>query len=633
MRISNTFAACNPNNKSTAVNSSFLYYLSASNLIQSDYFGITDVTFFDNPLTAINAFGDLVAVGDTQGNCYVKIQSNLKYIKISSKVQDCCFISTEACAFATMSSLQIFYFMEGKSVEIKTDYIISSISAKGNYIIVGSNLGMLYLYKVSIDGIIKVEEVNAHSDSIKCIRFKDDVLFATCSQDNNVKIWNFYEKISLLQTLNGHSDWVNHLFWEDSRLYSASADKTIRVWEINSNKQKSDAENNYYICSNIFGGSSEILSVFFLEGRIMGQFKTGGIDKLDENEYFLTGHIKEITDIDWKDDLLLTCSLDRTSRMFYKGMEVARPQTHGFALSSAKFLPHDKLRFISAGHETILRMFEATKLFFDCCSFAADHKGEDLDLYLKEESEKEYQKSGYLSELNLTNEILDDNVQEDLSENLLSTNVFIEHKKIYGHFFEIKDIAVGKSYILSCNRSAVKKFAGLFLWNINGEKLDYVESHDLGIQKIAISSDDKKVVTVGRDKNVYFYRIVGDRLLVDKKFEKHERIVFDCGFSSDSLTFATCSRDQKVILYDSQTLEVVAEKEFSEEITSLCFSPTQNILALGSASGSVYILDKNLDILGQLKVLGKKINVLRFNDSGSMIAVGGSDNLLRIIDI
>lgn len=630
LKIYQSFAGCNPNNKSLKVSNDRVYYLSSSNIVISTCDKVENVLYFHEILNCVDSMEGVIISGDIKGNAYVITEGRILNFSFSSKIQDCQLISKEQAVFCTLNSIYLVDITNNTKIQMDVDYMICSISIINSCIFVGSIVGTLYIYNIESNYLKLKEQIDAHLDLIKCIRKSESNLFATCSQDFNVKIWNFENnEISLVQTLNGHSDWVNSIFWNNEILYSASSDKTVRVWEKNPNQSSTDAENSFYICTDILGAASEIMNVSVINDTLIAQMKTGGIDKIRTNEYFLSGHQGEIKDLDWKNDLLLTCSQDKTSRIFLDGREHARPQTHGFSLTSVKFLNTEKLRFISSGQETILRIYEATQDFLEKCMDASDMETrEQIDLYL--DSKDSYSVSAYLSELNLTNELSDEPVNEKLSENYLSTHVFKEFKKIYGHFFEIKDIAVCSKLILSCNRSAAKRFAGLFVWSSEGEKLQYIEEHDLGIQKISISPCEKYALTVGRDKLVCLYSIENTQLNCINRFYNHERIVFDCGFSKDSKYFATCSRDGKVILYDTELQKIHKMKQFDFEITSICFNPVESELVVGNECGEIFLMDYDLEIKETLKVVSGKINILRYNHRGNKIAIGGSDNLLRI---
>ena len=106
-----------------------------------------------------------------------------------------------------------------------------------------------YLISAGRDAHLKVFDVNnqyelqqdiaAHLFAINDIKFSPDgKLFATCSMDKSIKIWDA-QQFKLLKVIDkarhaGHGTSINKLFWSEyeSLLVSASDDKRISIWEI-----------------------------------------------------------------------------------------------------------------------------------------------------------------------------------------------------------------------------------------------------------------------------------------------------------------------------------------------------------------------------------------------------------------
>ena len=106
-----------------------------------------------------------------------------------------------------------------------------------------------YLISAGRDAHLKILEVNnryelhqdiaAHLFAINDIKFSPNgKLFATCSMDKSMKIWDA-EQFKLLKVIDkarhaGHGTSINKLFWSEyeSLLVSASDDKRISVWKI-----------------------------------------------------------------------------------------------------------------------------------------------------------------------------------------------------------------------------------------------------------------------------------------------------------------------------------------------------------------------------------------------------------------
>jgi WD40 repeat protein len=98
------------------------------------------------------------------------------------------------------------------------------------------------LASASVDETVKLwgtgtgavlQTLEGHSDWVNAVAFSPDgKLLASASIDETVKLWDTGTG-SVLQTLEGHSNWVNAVaFSPDGKLLaSASVDKTVKLWD------------------------------------------------------------------------------------------------------------------------------------------------------------------------------------------------------------------------------------------------------------------------------------------------------------------------------------------------------------------------------------------------------------------
>ncbi|XP_017796654.1 PREDICTED: DDB1- and CUL4-associated factor 10 [Habropoda laboriosa] len=77
---------------------------------------------------------------------------------------------------------------------------------------------------------------NAHNDCVNCVRFLDQRMFATCSDDSTVALWDARNLKQRIRTLRGHSNWVKNIEYssKDSLLLTSGFDGSIYTWDINS---------------------------------------------------------------------------------------------------------------------------------------------------------------------------------------------------------------------------------------------------------------------------------------------------------------------------------------------------------------------------------------------------------------
>lgn len=72
-------------------------------------------------------------------------------------------------------------------------------------------------------------------DIINNIRFLDQRMFATCSDDSTVALWDARNLKQRIRTLRGHSNWVKNIEYspKDSLLLTSGFDGSIYTWDIN----------------------------------------------------------------------------------------------------------------------------------------------------------------------------------------------------------------------------------------------------------------------------------------------------------------------------------------------------------------------------------------------------------------
>lgn len=82
---------------------------------------------------------------------------------------------------------------------------------------------------------------SAHSDCVNCIKFLDERMFATCSDDATIALWDTRNLKTKLRSLHGHLNWVKNIEYSrtESLLVTSGFDGSVFTWDINSYTEQS----------------------------------------------------------------------------------------------------------------------------------------------------------------------------------------------------------------------------------------------------------------------------------------------------------------------------------------------------------------------------------------------------------
>ncbi|XP_007498090.1 DDB1- and CUL4-associated factor 10 isoform X2 [Monodelphis domestica] len=75
----------------------------------------------------------------------------------------------------------------------------------------------------------------AHEDCVNNIRFLDNRLFATCSDDTTIALWDLRKLNSKVCTLHGHTSWVKNIEYDTNTrlLVTSGFDGNVIIWDTN----------------------------------------------------------------------------------------------------------------------------------------------------------------------------------------------------------------------------------------------------------------------------------------------------------------------------------------------------------------------------------------------------------------
>jgi elongator complex protein 2 len=194
-------------------------------------------------------------------------------------------------------------------------------------------------------------------------------------------------------------------------------------------------------------------------------------------------------------------------------------------------------------------------------------------------------------------------------ETLSRHTLWPETEKLYGHGYEISCLAAshdGKLIASACKASSTNHAViRLFETEQWTEIRPPLVAHALTATRLRFSSDDKYLLSVGRDRQwaVFERTAAGDATfqLLQSNPKGHSRMILDAAWASaQSPLFATAGRDKQVRVWASQVVDngklqfaQTAALSCPSSVTSIDFLPTmvrgKFVLAVGTEAGNVNI--------------------------------------------
>ena len=133
------------------------------------------------------------------------------------------------------------------SIKVNSPINTVSIFPSGILISILENKSII-IYDINFQILQEIK--NAHEENIINLDIKDELNFATCSLDLNIKTWYKKEKEYILNKIikNAHTLQINQIIYNSNNIISCSQDNTIKIWEFqNENYQNITtlADKNY----------------------------------------------------------------------------------------------------------------------------------------------------------------------------------------------------------------------------------------------------------------------------------------------------------------------------------------------------------------------------------------------------
>lgn len=443
-------------------------------------------------------------------------------------------------------------------------------------------------------GKADVHDLRGHTAGINCLAFHPNGrILASGSQDKSIKLWNLNTN-KLIDTYNGHGNVLALAFSPDGKiLASSSDDKTIRIWAVDHGTKaaavtmslKDTLKPSGQINALAFGSPSNILA-------------SGGQD-----------HNIDLWDL---------TSGKHTPLMKKPGPAPIRSldfSTDGKMLISAGAGNGARLWEVAAAKVTARSHSRLTGLADRVYSLAYSGDGKSLA-------------SGMGDSIALWH---------------LGLNSWMQI--VPGHKDKVTAVAFNPDSTILASGSG-NKDKSIQLWDGHtGKHLKGIPAHSAEVTGVAFSPDGKTLASTGSDRYLHLWNMPAGTHR-DSYTGKEQ---FFCVAYSPDGKYVAAGTLGSVLLFDAKKLKLLQTLELAERVYSVAFSADSQTVAGGNQFGYIRLWDpttgKPKHMLHPFKETkeskDKDVHEVRFRDvfalafhpDGKFLVSGGNDKIVRVWDL
>jgi WD40 repeat protein len=473
------------------------------------------------------------------------------------------------------------------------------------------------------EAIYNVREYNllkGHSGRVLSVRFSPQWnLLASASADKTIKLWDTNGK--LLKTLKGHRNvvWSVNFSPDGKLLASTGNDGTIKVWNVETGTLiKTLQGHNAMLASVSFSPNGKILSVTSWNGTV-GLFDLGHGTLLR----IVRVHQDIAADSSFSPDgkLVASASFDKTVKVWRvaDGKVIQTLVGHRDRLTSVSFNPNGKT-LASASFDKTVKLWNLAT-------------GEVLKTF------EGHTAPVHSVSFNSVGRILA-SAGEDGTIKLwdLAGEDDVEPQTLKGHTGHVIDVTFSPDDKTLASASADHTVR---LWNSTGIEPRIIEGHQGRIWSTRFSPNGKLLASSSADGTVKLWHVEDEfptrSLKLLHTLTEHHGNVWNISFSSDSKTIASAGEEGTIKLWDANTGKLLTNLTgHRDRLARVSFSPDDHLLASASANGTVKLWDvKKQSLLrthlGQDTTLSRRrFTSVRFSPNGKILVSVNDQGIVRL---
>jgi WD40 repeat protein len=456
----------------------------------------------------------------------------------------------------------------------------------------------------------ELRRFEGHQHWITCVTVVGDGQRAlSASHDRTIRLWDL-ESGTELRRLEGHEDSVSHVtvLGDGRRVLSGSWDRTLRLWDLESGVELRQFDGHRSRVSSVtaLGDGRRALSASADRTLRLWDLETGAELRRFE------GHDREVSSVMVLGDgrRALSGSWDRTLRLWdlETGAELRRFEGHENWVTSMTVLG-DGPRVLSGSWDRTLRLwdletgaelrrFEGHEGRVTSVTVLGDRRralsgSADWTLRLWDlETGAELRRfEGHEDRVTAVTVLGDGrralSGSHDRTLRLWDLESCVELRR-----FEEHENSVTSLTVLGDGQRALSGSDDrtLRLWDLRtGAELRRFEGHEEDVSSVSVLGDGRHVLSGSWDRTLRLWDLVTGAEL--RRFEGHENLVTRVTLLGDGRRAFSRSTDRTLRLWDLETGAELARLTFDAAVTAFAWSSNQGYLVVGDFRGGVHVVE------------------------------------------